>query len=104
MPNEWISVLAGRAPLAIGAVTLMVRMIIPILSPCFSTHGKKALSGVTRIMIRTRIETATVVLWLMKPSAGQTQEDQQGGIEHRAVILAKKRKNNLTVALASRLY
>jgi hypothetical protein len=59
----------GSVPLAMGAITPMVRMIIPIVSPCFSIHGKKTLSGVTRTMIKTRIEIATVVLWLIKPSA-----------------------------------
>lgn len=61
-------------PLAIGAITPMVKMIIPMVRPCFSIHGKKVFNGVTRTMISTRIEMATVVLWLIKPSAASAEE------------------------------
>ncbi|KWZ89296.1 hypothetical protein HMPREF3212_03166 [Citrobacter freundii] len=67
--KEWMSVEGGSVPLAIGAMTPMVRMIIPTVRPCFSIQGKKVFRGVTRTMISTRIETATVVLWLTKPRA-----------------------------------
>jgi len=52
----------------------MVRMMMPMVSPCFSIHGKKALSGVTRTTIRTRMEIATVVLWLANPSAARASK------------------------------
>jgi len=71
LTKECSSVEGGSVPLAIGAITPMVRIIIPMVSPCFSIHGKKALSGVTRTIINTRIEIATVVLWLTKPSAAR---------------------------------
>ncbi|MNR57194.1 hypothetical protein D3C85_1779200 [compost metagenome] len=60
--KECKSVDAGKVPLAIGAITPMVRIIIPIVRPCFSIQGKKVFSGVTRTIISTRIEIATVVL------------------------------------------
>lgn len=37
----------------------------------FFDPRKKVLNGVMRTMINTRIETATVVLWLIKPSAAK---------------------------------
>ncbi|EHM47357.1 hypothetical protein HMPREF0880_03104 [Yokenella regensburgei ATCC 43003] len=69
LAKECSNVEGGSVPLAMGAITPIVRMIIPIDNPCFSTHGKNVFSGVTRIIISTRIETATVVLWLINPSA-----------------------------------
>jgi hypothetical protein len=38
--KELISVDGGSDPLAMGAITPMVRMTIPSVKPCFSTHGK----------------------------------------------------------------
>ncbi len=60
--KEWISVDGGSVPLAMGAITPIVRMMIPTVRPCFSIQGKKAFSGVTRTIISTRMEIATVVL------------------------------------------
>ncbi|SAG73251.1 Uncharacterised protein [Enterobacter cloacae] len=38
----------------------MVKIMIPMVSPCFSIHGKKVFNGVTRTMIRTKMEIATL--------------------------------------------
>jgi len=69
LTKECSNVEGGSEPLAMGAITPIVRIIMPIVSPCFSIHGKKVFRGVMRTMISTIIETATVVLWLAKPSA-----------------------------------
>ncbi|SUH37928.1 Uncharacterised protein [Salmonella enterica subsp. enterica] len=43
--KEWINVEGGRVPLAMGAITPMVRMIIPTVSPCFSIQEKRYSTG-----------------------------------------------------------
>jgi hypothetical protein len=39
--KEWISVEGGSVPLAMGAITPMVRIMIPTVSPCFQSRERR---------------------------------------------------------------
>lgn len=79
--KEWISVEGGSVPLAIGAITPMVRIMIPTVSPCFSTRKE----GVQRRDAHdNQHEDGDRHGGVMtdKAERRQTQQDQQGGIKH----------------------